>query len=106
RGAQCSGMIKTHAVQETNLIPTVKQFCGNGTWQLALIDTTVHLSLYQSVLEDNVRPSIKQLKLNQQFSILLCLLLRFMEILTFSLMEDKGGPLCSYPAVLLCSSQF
>lgn len=42
-------------------------FAASGTGQLALIDSTMN-SANQRMLEDNVRPSVQKLKLNQKWT--------------------------------------
>lgn len=42
-------------------------FAASGTGQLALIDSTMN-SAYQWMLEDNGRPSVQKLKLNQKWT--------------------------------------
>ncbi|MEE6519334.1 hypothetical protein FKM82_031075 [Ascaphus truei] len=63
------------AYQHKHLIPTVKHggevvmiwacFAATGHGNLAVIESTMHSSVYQSILESNVRPSVEQLKLGQ-----------------------------------------
>ena len=61
------------AYQHKHLIPTVNHgggglmvwayFAATGPGLLAVIESTMNSSVYQSILESNVRPSFRQLKL-------------------------------------------
>ncbi|MGH0158770.1 UNVERIFIED_CONTAM: hypothetical protein FKN15_044380 [Acipenser sinensis] len=42
-------------------------FAASGPGQLAIIDTTMNSALYQKILEENIRPSVYELKLNQKW---------------------------------------
>ncbi|XP_075444851.1 uncharacterized protein LOC142488342 isoform X3 [Ascaphus truei] len=63
--------------EQKNLIPTVKHgdgsvmvwgcFAASGPGRLAIIDTTMNSALYQKILEENVGPSVCELKLNQKW---------------------------------------
>lgn len=67
------------AFDHKNLIPTVKHgggnimvwgsFAASGPGQLTIIESTMNSSLYQRVLEDNVRPSVGKLKLNRKWTL-------------------------------------
>lgn len=66
------------AFENKNLIPTVKHGGGNvmvwgcfsaaGPGQLTIIESTMNFVLYQRVLEENVRPSVRKLKLKQMWT--------------------------------------
>ena len=69
---------KTNAVfQHKNLIPTVKHgggrimvrgcFAALGPERLAIIDGTMNSGLYQQILQENVRVSVCELKLNRRW---------------------------------------
>ena len=60
------------AFQTKNIIPTVKCggsvmgwgcFAASGPGRLAVIDGTMNSALYQKILKENVRPSVRDLKL-------------------------------------------
>jgi hypothetical protein len=60
------------AFEQKNLIPTVKHggggiivwgcFATSGPGQFAIIESTMNSILYQRIIEENVRPSVKKLK--------------------------------------------
>ncbi|MEE6512677.1 hypothetical protein FKM82_019812 [Ascaphus truei] len=66
---------KQTAYQHKHLIPAVKHgggvvmiwasFAATGPGNLAVIELTMNSSVYQSILESYVRPSVRQLKLGQ-----------------------------------------
>jgi hypothetical protein len=58
---------KGTAYQHQNLIPTVKYGGGStsGPRQLAIIDGQMNSQVYQDILQENVRLSVHQLKLNR-----------------------------------------
>lgn len=66
------------AFENKNLIPTVKHGGGNvmvwgcfsaaGPGQLTIIESTMNSVLYQRVLEENVRPSVRKLKLKRMWT--------------------------------------
>ncbi len=61
------------AFQKKNIIPTVKYgggsvmvwgcFAASGPGRLAVINGTMNSAVYQKILKDNVRPSVRDLKL-------------------------------------------
>ncbi|MBN3293236.1 TCB1 transposase, partial [Polypterus senegalus] len=61
------------AFQKKNIIPIVKYgagsvmvwgcFAASGPGRLAVIDGTMNSTVYQKILKENVRPSVRQLKL-------------------------------------------
>ncbi len=62
------------AFQRKNIIPTVKYgggssvtvwgcFAASGPGRLAVINGTMNSAVYQKILKDNVRPSVRDLKL-------------------------------------------
>ena len=61
------------AFHKKNIIPTVKHgggsvmvwgcFAASGPGRLAIIDGTMNSALYQKILKENVRPSVRDLKL-------------------------------------------
>ncbi len=63
------------AFQKKNIIPTVKYgggsvmvwgcFAASGPGRLAVINGTMNSSVYQKILKDNVRPSVRDLKLKR-----------------------------------------
>lgn len=63
------------AFQKKNIIPTVKYgggsvmvwgcFAASGPGRLAVIDGTMNSALYQKILKENVRPSVRDLKLKR-----------------------------------------
>ncbi|KAF7670306.1 hypothetical protein LDENG_00272020 [Lucifuga dentata] len=63
------------AFQKKNIIPTVKHgggsvmvwgcFAASGPGRLAVIDGTMNSALYQKILKENVRPSVRDLKLKR-----------------------------------------
>ncbi|KAG2470219.1 TCB1 transposase, partial [Polypterus senegalus] len=63
------------AFQKKNIIPTVKYgggsvmvwgcFAASGPGRLAVIDGTMNSTVYQKILKENVRPSVRQLKLKR-----------------------------------------
>uniref|UniRef100_A0A803JTH1 Uncharacterized protein n=1 Tax=Xenopus tropicalis TaxID=8364 RepID=A0A803JTH1_XENTR len=66
--------VKSTAHQHQNLIPTVKYvkygggsvmvwgcFAASGPGRLAVIDGTMNSTVYQKILKENVRPSVRQL---------------------------------------------
>ena len=65
------------AHQHQNLIPTVKYgggsimvwgcFAGSGAGQLAIIDGKMNSQVYQDILQENVKLSVRQLKLNRSW---------------------------------------
>uniref|UniRef100_A0AAY4D9A2 Transposase n=1 Tax=Denticeps clupeoides TaxID=299321 RepID=A0AAY4D9A2_9TELE len=65
------------AFQKKNIIPTVKYgggsvmvrscFAASGPERLAVIDGTLNSTVYQKILKENVRPSVRQLKLKQSW---------------------------------------
>lgn len=71
--ANVSSLKKNMACQHKRLIPTVKHGGGGviiwarsaavGPWHHAVFESTVNPSVYQSILQSNIRPSIGQLKL-------------------------------------------
>uniref|UniRef100_A0A3Q3J790 Tc1-like transposase DDE domain-containing protein n=1 Tax=Monopterus albus TaxID=43700 RepID=A0A3Q3J790_MONAL len=66
------------AFQEKNLIPTVKHgggsvmvwgcFAAAGPGQLTIIESTMNSTVYQKVLEEHVRPSVRKLKLKRNWT--------------------------------------
>ncbi|MGH0168425.1 UNVERIFIED_CONTAM: hypothetical protein FKN15_054889 [Acipenser sinensis] len=42
-------------------------FAASRPGQLSIIDTTMNAALYQKILEENVRPSVHELKLNRKW---------------------------------------
>ncbi|KAF7641127.1 hypothetical protein LDENG_00292770 [Lucifuga dentata] len=67
---------KTNAAfQKKNIIPTIKHgggsvmvwgcFAASGPGRLAVIDGTMNSALYQKILKENVRPSVRDLKLKR-----------------------------------------
>uniref|UniRef100_A0A3Q1HHZ2 alanine transaminase n=1 Tax=Anabas testudineus TaxID=64144 RepID=A0A3Q1HHZ2_ANATE len=69
------GEKKGTAHQHQNLIPTVKHgggsimvwgcFAASGPERIVVIDGKVHSRVYQEILQENVRPSVRQLKLRR-----------------------------------------
>lgn len=63
------------AFYQKNLIPTVAHgggsvlLCSSGPGQLTITESTINSSLYQRVLENNVTPSVKRLKLSQKWTL-------------------------------------
>ena len=67
------------AFQGKNLIPTVKHgggsvmvwgcFAAAGPGQLTIIESTMNSAVYQRVLEENVKPSVKKLKLQRNWTL-------------------------------------
>uniref|UniRef100_A0A8C4T2A2 Tc1-like transposase DDE domain-containing protein n=1 Tax=Erpetoichthys calabaricus TaxID=27687 RepID=A0A8C4T2A2_ERPCA len=65
------------AFQKKNIIPTVKYgggsvmvwgcFAASGPGRLAVIDGTMNSTVYQKILKENVRPSVRQLKLKRSW---------------------------------------
>uniref|UniRef100_A0A8C6KDX3 Transposase Tc1-like domain-containing protein n=1 Tax=Nothobranchius furzeri TaxID=105023 RepID=A0A8C6KDX3_NOTFU len=65
------------AFQTKNIIPTVKYgggsvmvwgcFAASGTGRLAVINGTMNSTVYQNILKENVRPSVRQLKLKRSW---------------------------------------
>ncbi|KAG2456962.1 TCB1 transposase, partial [Polypterus senegalus] len=65
------------AFQKKNIIPTVKYgggsvmvwgcFATSGPGRLAVIDGTMNSTVYQKILKENVRPSVRQLKLKRSW---------------------------------------
>ncbi len=63
------------AFQKKNIIPTVKYgggsvmvwgcFAASGPGRLAVINGTMNSAVYQKILKDNVRPSVRDLKLKR-----------------------------------------
>ncbi len=63
------------AFQKKNIIPTVKYgggsvmvwgcFAASGPGRLAVINGTINSAVYQKILKDNVRPSVRDLKLKR-----------------------------------------
>ncbi|MEE6515924.1 hypothetical protein FKM82_025084 [Ascaphus truei] len=74
-----STMFGENQTQHISLIPTVKHgsggvmiwacFAATGPGNLAVIESTMNSSVYQSILESNVRPSVRQLKLGRNWVI-------------------------------------
>ncbi len=64
---------KVTAFQKKNIIPTVKYgggsvmvwgcFAASGPGRLAVINGTMNSAVYQKIMKDNVRPSVRDLKL-------------------------------------------
>ncbi|KAF7664638.1 hypothetical protein LDENG_00170880, partial [Lucifuga dentata] len=67
--------VELFAFQKKNIIPTVKHgggsvmvwgcFAASGPGRLAVIDGTMNSALYQKILKENVRPSVRDLKLKR-----------------------------------------
>lgn len=67
------------AFQEKNLIPTVKHgggsilvwgcFAAAGPGQLTIIESIMNSTVYQRVLEEHVKPSVKKLKLTRNWTL-------------------------------------
>ncbi|MBN3289611.1 TCB1 transposase, partial [Polypterus senegalus] len=65
------------AFQKKNIIPTVKYsggsvmvwgcFAASGPGRLAVIDGTMNSTVYQKIPKENVRPSVRQLKLKRSW---------------------------------------
>uniref|UniRef100_A0A8C6PBJ9 Transposase n=1 Tax=Nothobranchius furzeri TaxID=105023 RepID=A0A8C6PBJ9_NOTFU len=65
------------AFQTNNIIPTVKYgggsvmvwgcFAASGTGKFAVINGTMNSTVYQNILKENVRPSVRQLKRKQSW---------------------------------------
>ncbi len=67
------------AFQKKNIIPTVKCggsvmvwgcFAASGLGRLAVINGTMNSAVYQKILKDNVRPSVRDLKLKRTWSMI------------------------------------
>uniref|UniRef100_A0A803JRB0 N-acetylgalactosaminidase, alpha- n=1 Tax=Xenopus tropicalis TaxID=8364 RepID=A0A803JRB0_XENTR len=67
------------AFQKKNIIPTVKYgggsvmvwgcFAASGPGRLAVIDGTMNSTVYQKIPKENVRPSVRQLKLKRSWAL-------------------------------------
>ncbi len=67
--------VKVTAFQKKNIIPTVKYgggsvmfwgcFAASGPGRLAVINGTMNSAVYQKILKDNVRPSVRDLKMKR-----------------------------------------
>ncbi len=67
--------VKVTAFQKKNIIPTVKYgggsvtvwgcFAASGPGRLAVLNGTMNSAVYQKILKDNVRPSVRDLKMKR-----------------------------------------
>uniref|UniRef100_A0A8C6VYB8 Transposase Tc1-like domain-containing protein n=1 Tax=Nothobranchius furzeri TaxID=105023 RepID=A0A8C6VYB8_NOTFU len=80
-GRQMSRYIwcRSNSISDKNIIPTVKYgggsvmvwgcFAASGTGRLAVINGTMNSTVYQNILKENVRPSVRQIKLKPSWAL-------------------------------------